>query len=251
MKRKLWLLNLALLIVLLFLGHTLLQHWRDAHAREQKIVSETTRPAPPPNIPSRPMVQKLQPTSYADVAMKVLFSKDRSPDVIPDPPKPPPPPPPVPPFPVAHGVMIWGDVPPTVILSNGANGEQQTYRVGDKVGEFEIASITDRQVVFAWDGRKFAKDISDLEAPETASGSANQQQVQNTPPAAPPAPSVQAMAPQVGPEGGQNITDDGRTKTCDPNDPSPVGAIVNGYRKVRVVNPIAPNAHFCQWQAVN
>jgi hypothetical protein len=251
LKRKLWLLNLVLAVVLILLGYVLRQHWREAHAHEQKVLQAKIPPAQPPNMPSRPMVQKLQPTSYTDVAMKMLFSRDRNPDVIPEPPKPPPPPPPVPPFPVAHGVMIWGDVPPAVILSAGAKGEQETYRVGDKVGEFEIASISDRQIVFTWDGKKFVKNISDLEVDDTDSSAPNQQQVQNTPAPAAAPPPVQATAPQIGPGGGQNIDQEGRTKTCDQNDPSPVGAIVDGYRKVAVPNPLAPNAHFCQWQAVN
>ena len=159
-------------------------------------------------MPVRQMVQKLQPTAYVDVAQRVLFAKDRNPDVIPDPPKPPPPPPPVPPFPVAHGVMILGDVPPTIILSANSKAEQQAYRAGDKVGQFEIASIDDRQVVFTWDGKTFVKNISDLEAADTTP--ANEQQtpnapppVQNTPPP-PVAPTpAQVVSTQSGPLGGR------------------------------------------------
>jgi hypothetical protein len=239
------LLNIALAAVLVLLGHVLGQRWQDAHRREDKILRAQIPPAPPPSLPARPMVQKLQPTAYVDVAQKVLFSRDRNPDVIPDPPKPPPPPPPVPPFPVAHGVMIWGDVPPMVILSVG-KGEQQAYRAGDKVGEFEIASITDRQIVLTWEGKTFVKNISDLEAADTAPAAGNQQAMSAPPEARPPA---QTIAPQTGP--GQNITSDGKVRTCDQNDPSPVGAVVDGYRKVAVPNPLAPNAHFCQWLSVN
>ena len=247
MKRRLWLLNIVLLVVLVLLGHTLWQHWQEAKAHELSILRKTTPPAPAPSMPPRPLVQKLEPTSYVEVAQKVLFSKDRNPDVIPEPKKPPPPPPPVPPFPVAHGVMIWGDVPPTVILSAaGKAADQQAYRAGDKVGEFEIESINDRQIVFTWDGKTFVKNISDLEKDNAPP--ANRQQAANAPPAASGSP-IQTIAPQIGP--GQNIDQEGKTKTCDQNDPSPVGTVVDGYRKVAVANPMAPNAHFCTWQSVN
>jgi hypothetical protein len=243
----LWLLNIALAAVLVLLGHVLRQRWQEAHLREDSVLGAKIAPAPPPSMPPRPVVPKLQPTSYADVAEKVLFSRDRNPDVIPDV-HPPPPPPPVPPFPVAHGVMIWDGVPPTVILSVG-KADQQTYRAGDKVGEFEIASITDRQIVFTWDGKTFVKNISDLETADVAPAAANQAQPAKAPPEAgapaPPPPQVV----QTGP--GQNIGKDGKMRTCDQNDPSPVGAIVDGYRKVAVPSPLAPNAHFCRWDAVN
>jgi hypothetical protein len=241
------LLNIALAAVLVLLGYVLRQHWQETRSHEDGVLLKKVPPAPPPHNPPQPLVPKLQATSYVEVAQKVLFSRDRNPDVIPEPPKPPPPPPPVPPFPVAHGVMIWGDVPPTIILSMGKS-DQQAYRAGDKVGEFEIASITDRQIVFTWNGKTFVKNISDLETADTSPAPAGQQQTTNAPPPVAGSP-VQPVAPQVGP--GQNLSDDGRTRVCDQNDPSPVGAVVDGYRKVAVSSPMAPNAHFCQWQSVN
>jgi hypothetical protein len=249
----LWLLNIVLLVVLVMLGHTLRQHWQEAKAHEASVLQKKTPTAPPPPNTPHPMVPRLEPNSYVDVAQKVLFAKDRNPDVIPPPPLPKPAPPPVPPFPIAHGVMIWGDVPPTIILSTrGAKDDQRAYRAGDKVGEFEIASIDDRQIVLTWDGKTFAKDISDLEAPDTPAPAEKRQRAANEPAAGPPpVQQVQNITTEAGPANGQNITPDGRTKTCDQNDPSPVGAVVGGYRKVAVPSPLAPSAHFCQWQSVN
>jgi len=232
------------------LGHVLRERWQEAHLREATVLRTKVPAAPPPAMPPRPMVQKLQPASYVEVSEKVLFSKDRNNEVIPEPPKPPPPPPPVPPFPVAHGVMIWGDLPPMIILSVG-KGEQLSYRAGDKVGEFEIASINDRQIVFTWNGKTFVKNIAELEAADTAPAAApGTRQAMNAPPegAAPPPP---AAVVQGGPAAGQNISQDGKTKTCDQNAPSPIGSIVDGYRKVAAVSPMAPNAHFCRWESVN
>jgi hypothetical protein len=237
------LLNVVLAVALILLGHLLRQRWQETKSHEASVLLKPNPPAPPPPIAPRPMVPKLQPTSYVEVAQKVLFARDRNPDVIPEPPKPPPPPPPVPPFPAAHGVMIFGNVPPTIILSVG-KGEQRAFQAGDKVGEFEIASLTDQQIVFTWEDKTFVKNISDLEVAAPAAP-AEKQQTQNTPP--PADATVKSLAPQTGP--GMNVSNDGKVKTCDQNDPTPVGTVVDGYRKVAVPSPMG--AHFCRWQAVN
>jgi len=252
--RRLWLLNSVLAVALFLLGHALWSRWEDEQARKNEVANRKIVSDPVQSTPPRPVVPKLEPNAYIDVAKKVLFAKDRSPDVIPEPPPPPPPEPKPPAFPVAHGVMIWGDVPPTIILSTDSKGEQRSYQAGDKVGEFEIASLDDRQIVLTWDGKTFVKNISDLEAAATPPPAERRTAANREPAAAGAAPPVQQVtniSQQAGPGGGRNVTPDGRTKSCDRNDPNPVGTIVDGYRKVAVVNPLAPNAHFCQWQAVN
>lgn len=253
MKRRLWLLNIVLLVALILLGHTLRQHWQEAKAHEASVLQKRTPSAPPPPNSPQPMVRRLEPNSYVDVAQKVLFAKDRNPDVIPPPPPPKPAPPPVPPFPVAHGVMIWGDIPPTIILSmRGSKDDQRAYRAGDKVGEFQIASIDDRQIVLTWNGQTFAREISELEERDVPAAAEARPRATRPPPTpAAPTQEAQDVVPEVGPASQRNISQDGRTKTCDQNDPSPVGSIVDGFRKVAVVNPLAPNAHFCTWQSVN
>ncbi len=90
-----------------------------------------------------------------------LFSKDRNPNVILDPVVPPPEKP-VPPFPVARGVMLWGGVPPTVVLADKAGGQQRGYHPGEKIGEWKIVSIDNQFVVFEWNGKQFKKRIDEL-----------------------------------------------------------------------------------------
>ena len=60
MKRRLWLLNIVLLVVLVLLGHTLWQHWQEAKAHEQSVLQKKTPPAQKPDVPPRPLVPKLQ-----------------------------------------------------------------------------------------------------------------------------------------------------------------------------------------------
>jgi hypothetical protein len=242
--RKLVLLNLALAGVLLLIVHVLRQRWQEGEVRRDKIVQAPIAPAHVEPPPPRPMVQPLTATAYVDVAQKVLFSRDRNPDVIPPPPAPPPPPPKIPPFPAAHGVMIWGKVPPSIILSVGKD-EQRVYRAGDKVGEFEIASIDEQHLVLTWNGQTFVKNISDLEA--LAAPAQEQQQAANLPP--PPVSAPPPTAPQNGP--GISMDSEGKMKTCDVTDTNPMGTVINGYKKVPLVNPMAPGGHFCLWQSVN
>jgi len=242
--RKLILLNLALAVVLFFLGHILHDRWKAGEAQRKKVEHATIAPLPPPPSAPHPMVQPISPNAYVDVAQKVLFSKDRNPDVIPPPPPPPAPPPKIPPFPAAHGVMIWGNVPPSIILSIGS-GEQRVYRAGDKVGEFDIASIDDQHLVLTWNGQTFVKNISELEALEKTEPETQQvASVTSAPVASAPPP-----PPQNGP--GQAMDSEGRNKTCDVTDTNPLGTVIGGYKKVPAVNPMSPSGQFCLWQKVN
>jgi len=244
LNRKLILLNLALAAALFLIVHVLRQRWQEGEARRDRIEQTRIAPVHVEPLPPRPMVQPLTPTAYVDVAQKVLFSRDRNPDVIPPPPAPPPPPPKIPQFPAAHGVMIWGKAPPSIILSVG-NDEQRVYRAGEKVGEFEIASIDQQHLVLTWNGQTFVKNISDLEA--LAAPPQGQRQVADLPP--PPVSAPPPVAPQNGP--GIAMDPEGKMKTCDVTDTNPMGAVINGYKKVPLVNPMATGGHFCLWQSVN
>lgn len=246
MSRKLILLNLALAVALFFVARVLHDRWEEGKARREKVVGVKIVPAPVQPLPPRPMVQPLAATAYVDVAQKVLFSKDRNPDVIPPPPPPPAPPPKIPPFPAAHGVMLWPNVAPSIILSVG-NGEQGVYRVGDKVGEFEIAGIDEQHLTLTWKDQTFVKNISDLEALAVPTREQERQQAANLPPSP-----VSAPPPVVPPnQPGQNMDPEGKMKTCDVTDTNPMGTVINGYKKIPLVNPMTPGGHFCLWQSVN
>ena len=106
-------------------------------------------------------VNAVTAADFADVATKNLFSQDRNPNVIVDPPKPLPPKP-QPPFPVAHGVMIWDGVPPTIVLSEKAGGPQKGYHPGDTIGPWTIVSVDSSYADFEWDGKDFKKRIDEL-----------------------------------------------------------------------------------------
>jgi hypothetical protein len=237
---KLRLLDLALLVLAALLYVHLRQEWTDAHARDLALINSALPAAHVPGLTPLDKVGPVTPADFADVATKNLFSKDRNPNVILDPP-PPPPVKPQPPFPVAHGVMLWDGVPPTIVLSEGVGGAQKGYHPGDTIGPWTIVSVDSSYAKFAWDGKEFKKRIDEL--------------IDRTPiaQAAPPAnASAQAVAPP--PAATQNLSttrsgpgiDVGAgLKSCVANDGSPDGTVVDGMKKVISATPFGSN---CRWE---
>ena len=251
MKRRLLLLNLALAAAAALLVYRLQDHYREVQAGERKVLAAKAAPVPVPKIAARPAVSPVSPAQYAVVAQKTLFSPDRNPDVIIPPPakveKP------VPPFPAAEGVMIFGDVPPTIILTAKNSKEQRGYQAGDTVGEFKIKSIDGSQVVFEWDGKEYPKEISDL-VDKTALPA---QAAQNNAPAASAQPVVVNAGGPSEPvvnnvsttnASGPGVDMGGGYAACQPGDTSPAGTVADGRKKVYVSSPFAPGGQSCHWE---
>src|SRR5208283_2046307 len=64
-------------------------------------------------------------------------------------------------LPTAHGVILWEGVPPTVVLSDG-HGPQKGYHPGDKIGEFTLVSVNNKEIVFEWDGKQVSKRLDEI-----------------------------------------------------------------------------------------
>ncbi len=97
------------------------REWIDSHARDLALLNSALPAARVPGLAPLEKVDPVTAADFADVATKNLFSQDRNPNVIVDPPQaaaaqaaaa----------FPVAHGVMLWDGVPPTIVLSEKAGG---------------------------------------------------------------------------------------------------------------------------------
>ena len=241
MTRRLFYLNALLLLGSIVLGMRLRMLWLDAREREEMVrLNEIKRPVYHAGLPS-PQVQAVNAMNYSDVAMRMLFSRDRNPTVIVElPPKPPEPP--TPPFPKSNGVMMIGE--PKVILTAGGGG-QKIYKAGDKVGEWDIVAFDSKTITFKWRDKEVTKELADL--------------VDNNPIASPvqaPAPAASAGSTGVtvrgtsigstsGPQPG-DVFGNG-TRACAPGDTSPNGTIVDGMKKVLVANPFGAS---CHWEAV-
>jgi hypothetical protein len=188
LNRRLVLLNLALLALAGALVWTLRTNWIQAKARErvvlQRKVAAKAVLAPPP----LPAVKAVAPADYIDVAGKMLFSKDRNPTVVVEPPKPPPEPV-MPALPNYHGQMAIGE--PVILLSMSANAVQRSYHAGDQVGDFKLVSFDENRVDFEWKGKNVERKLEDLKPKETT-GAAGAQAAKA---AAPASTSAAAAAP--------------------------------------------------------
>ena len=242
MRRKLRLLDLALVALLVLSGLQLRREWLWAHEREDALLRASVKPAAVPGLPALSKVEPLTAAGYAPVAAKNLFSKDRNPTVIIEAVTPPPPPP-VPPFPAARGVMLWDGLPPTVVLSEKPGGPQKGYHPGDKIGEWKIVSVDNQYVVFGWNGQEFKKRLDEL--------------LDKTPVMLAQAPAEQAPK-AAAPAAAQSLSNDATSgpgadiganlKACVAGDKSPAGTIVNGMKKVINESPFGAN---CRWEKVN
>src|SRR5260221_6400477 len=114
MTRRLFYLNAALAVIALALGFRLL----NVPSRQKIWLVEASR-GYIASTASSP-VSGVSAASYADVALRLLFSRDRNPTEIPPAPAPPPQDPPPPPFPKASGVMMVET--PRVILTAAGEG---------------------------------------------------------------------------------------------------------------------------------
>lgn len=243
MSGKLRFLDLALLIIAGLLFWQLRREWVRSHARDLALVRSTLPSAHVAGLAPLGQVNPFTPADFADVATKNLFSKDRNPNVIVDPP-PPPPVKPQPPFPVAHGVMLWEGVPPTIVLSEKSGGEQKGYHPGDTIGPWKLVSVDKSYVDFEWDGKHFKKRIDELidRAPVAeAAAPPPAQAAQETPP---PKPATQSLSEGSHTGPGKDVG--GGFKTCYADDNSPDGTIADGMKKVYTVTPFGRS---CHWEA--
>lgn len=256
MTRKLAFLNLMLVALLGAAGWQIRERWREARVREEAALRRAATPPPNPAVPAMEPAKPVDALSYADVAMKTMFSKDRNPTVvIEEAPKPPEEP--VPTFPVVFGVMQLGG-PITVFMSDGKTADQKGYRPGDKVGSFELVSATKDEFTFKWKDKTFVKKLADLkEKPGQLMAAASSSAAPAAPssPSAPTGTTIGGAAADEKMRGIQKdmikdgvMIDTGATsRACVPGDTTPAGTVVAGFRKV-----LRPHmfGQICVWEPV-
>jgi len=252
MNRKALLLDLALLALAAVLVWQIRQRWLEGQARERAIFTRAASNiavkvfAPPPVTPPK----QVMAGEYVEVAQKMLFAKDRNPNVPIEPPPPPPVKPPLPPLPSYYGQITLGD--PVVLLASG-NGDQKSYHVGDKIGPFELASFDSEKIVLKWRDETVERKLADLKPKDSAPPS-----VAAPRPAAPVASnqasagvtkigSSSTEAGSSGDKGPLAGVDVGGIRTCTPGDSTPPGTVVSGYKKVVSQGMFGS---VCRWEQV-
>ncbi|MGA2116813.1 MAG: hypothetical protein ABSH56_18900 [Bryobacteraceae bacterium] len=238
MSRKLMALNLVLLAAVAWAGWQLHNEWLAAKARQDALrKAHAAAPAPPPLAPLA-APGALLPTTYTKVATEDLFDPSRNPDVPVEPPPAPPPPPPMPPLPLCHGVMDVGEGP-LAVLSVNKSSPHQALSPGDTIGQFKLLSVNTQEITLEWNGQVIHKSVEELldrgEPAPVAAGAANAA-------AAPPPP-----PPAMSDKGPGTDTQFG-IKTCQPNDSTPEGTVVDGYRKTSKATPFGSA---CYWEKVD
>jgi hypothetical protein len=239
---KLRLLDLGLLVLAGLLYWHLRGEWIGSHNRDLALLNGALPPARVRGLAPLDKVGAVTAADFADVATQNLFSKDRNPNVIVDPP-PPPKEKPVPPFPVAYGVMLWDGVPPTVVLSERPGGAQKGYHPGSTIGPWTLVSVDSSYVELQWDGKDFKKRIDELidraALAQAAPAPVSAAQAAAAKPAAP-----QSLSTQTRAGAGQDVG--AGFYACNPGDNSPDGAVVDGKKKVVVATPFGSS---CHWEA--
>ena len=242
------LLNVALLALAGWLCWTLRAKWIEAHQHEHTVLAASARPRPVLQAPPVAPVKPVTPAEYSDVAQNDVFAKDRNPNVIVDPPPPPPPappPPPMPELPSYYGtIALFGD---PVILFSLSGGPQKKYHAGDKVGPFQLVSFNREKIVFDWDGKTIERTPDDLRqkaaaVQQQAAADEVPNRVQPVKLIAEPPPNAPKISEKIGADNG------GGVRMCVKGDTSPVGTVIDGYKKVVTTNMFGET---CMWQAVN
>jgi hypothetical protein len=242
MRRHLWLIDLTLLGLVIWAGTSLRSRWDQSKGREEALLRQMIPPTPPPVIPALPGLSPATPASYMDVAQQFLFSRDRNPNVILDPPPPPPAPKPMPPLPAAYGMIDLGGGP-TVILSERPGARHRGYRPGETIGPFKLLAINGQELTFEWEGKQVKKRLEEIIDKKAAESTAPPPETQTA--AAKPAAAATSLAPvKAGPgiELGEN------SRACVPGDQTPAGTVQDGFKKVVNKTPFGDS---CRWERVN
>jgi hypothetical protein len=249
-NRKIIFLNVVLLALAGWLSWMLRAKWLELHQHEHTVL--TLSPAarrvlyPPPP----PLFKPFAPSDYNGAVQNDLFAKDRNPNVIVDPPPPPPPTPPpprMPDLPAYYGTMaLFGD---PVILLSLPKGAQKKYHAGETVGPFKLVSFDREKVVFDWDGKIVERKPEELKEKEGAAAQQVAQaadvpsmRVEPVKLIADPPPDAPKLSPKIGADNGAGI------RQCVAGDTTPVGTVVDGYKKVVTMNMFGQT---CMWQQVN
>jgi len=245
LRRKLLVLNVALVGLVAYAGWQVWQAHLRAKAREAAMLGRRVKPVPPPPFTPLAAQKPVIAGGYAAVAEQDLFDRSRNPTVVVElpPPPPAPAPPPMPALPVYHGQMNIGG--PTVFLSVTPISEHEAIHPGEKIGQFTLVGVNMDEIEFEWQGQTVRRNLDTLidrgnQAPAAAAAAAAQP-ARTDAPAPAPAPAVPKSAIGPGADTGRGF------KLCDPNDNMPVGSVVDGYRKMSYKTPFGTN---CRWDQI-
>ncbi len=261
MKAKYIAMNLALLAAIALVAWQARVRWNAAQTEREvasRVAVKSAAVTPPAALP---LPEAAPAARFAEVATNDLFSRDRNPTIVIEPPKVEKPKE-MPPLPVIYGVMgLPGGT--RALMSERVGIPSRAVHAGDSVGEFKVVALDTRDVTFEWEGKQIARRIDSLidrSATPTAAGiaaapatvaaapqpaSTNPYDAQLREQAAkagaqPAPPTSAALGVEVGSVGHS-------ARACRPGDTAPAGTVLEGYRKILTSTPFGTN---CQWAAI-
>lgn len=249
MRRKLLLLNAVLALLAIYAGWLWSRDWRAAKAREAATLNVRVKPAPPPPFTPLPAAPPVVPSGYSDVVQKTLFDRSRNPvvEVVLPPAPPPPPPKPMPALPVYYGIMNLGDGP-MAVLAETAGDSQQAIHPGESIGQFKLVSVNTEEIAFEWDGQTIRKRLDQLSARAAAAPQAAAPGQNVMPAGSPAVPTGPAAPAATAKPMGPGADAGGGYRSCQPNDSTPAGSVVDGFRKTVANTPFGQS---CTWVSVS
>ncbi|HEU5020566.1 MAG TPA: hypothetical protein VFT60_01700, partial [Bryobacteraceae bacterium] len=215
-KSKLAAVNLALSAGLALVIWQGAEVWKDAKAQRKATVNVPVKKVTPPPMTPAKKPDAVQSAAYADVASKNLFSKDRNPTVVVDPPKVEPPKV-MPALPVVYGVL---GLPSGVkaIMAEHPGAQSKPIQAGDTVGEFKVIALDLRKIKLEWDGREIERNLDELvDRTATRAAAAGKPAVNGAPaprPAGPAVPPAAAEQPTSAVLGAETGTEEAPTRNC-------------------------------------
>ncbi len=250
MKRKLMLLNAALLALLVAGAFELDRRIEQARSRYEILQRfDAAKQAPPLPAPQGP--ERLRQAEYLPIVDHLLFYPDRNAVVEVEAPE-------VktverPALPVLSGVMNFGEGP-IALMADDAKSDPKPVKVGEKVGEYTFLGFAGNNLKLSWQSEEFevsqdrlaaelekgshAGSRSSAGSSGSSSPAARRAAASRRPATRPePAPAQQAADNRKSIGGRFNIGHEIRPGVfrADPKDSSPAGTEFEGYRKV--VNP--------------
>lgn len=254
MRRNLLLLNLLLVLLIGVVSWQFWNGYKERVTRQQAFL-KAPLPAAPPALVSFPAPPgQVSAANYYEIASTLPFSKDRNPTVIvevAEPKK-------QPPFPHYYGMMNWGGGPKVILAAPG--GQQKSYVPGDQVGDYKLVTIAQSGLVFEWDGKQVpakyeemrdaspaAQQSTETQSSSSSSGGGSVVNLggQSATPAESPVKRVTPTVVSVTGSSGPGNDVGAGMRGCQPGDPTPAGAIVDGYRKVVSETPFGKS---CRWE---
>ncbi len=259
MKFKFAALNGILVVAIVATVFQLRSSMQESRERRKSNLNPVTKPIAAPPLPPAPKPEAAPAAKYADVANKDLFTKDRNPVVVIEPPKVDPPKP-MPPLPVVFGVLGLPSGTKAIMADRKGNPPTPVH-AGDTVGEFTIVALDPQNVTFKWNDKEVSRKIDELidrsepqggsGGPATIQSAAAPVNISQTQISANPSsgaqqnniqtnnvpPTASAFGPEIGAPGQSE-------RACAPGDNSPAGTVLNGYRKTLTATPFG---NMCRW----